>query len=281
MWWFFIYWGLLAGLAGLETVLPARPRSAELQFRWPANISLGLVNAILSPLAPVSAVLGAQWARDHGVGLLNAAWIPGWVAALGSLVGVSLAAYAFHMLLHKAPVLWRLHRVHHMDTDLDVSTTLRTHPLEAVLNFVTMTGVAIALGPTLWVLIGYEMTDQAVSLVSRANLRFPRWLDRPLRLLFVTPNIHCLHHSCYRPETDSNYGNVFTLWDRLFGTFSGEPAAGYGKFRIGLEEIRDARVWNFWWQITSPALRLGSKQSGSKTHGPANPRHSQVTAGQE
>ena len=259
MWWFVTYWGLLGVLAGLEAAFPTRLQLAARETRWPTNISLGLINAILSTLVPVSAVLGAQWAHDHGVGLLNAAWIPYWPAAALSLVGVSLAGYFIHVLFHKIPALWQLHRVHHMDTHLDVSTSLRTHPLELLVHLLALFGVAIALGPTLWVLIGYEMVNQTVSLTSHANLRFPRWLDIPLRRILVTPNFHCLHHSCHRPETDSNYGDVFTLWDRLFGTFSGEPATGYGKVRIGLEEIRDARAWSFWWQIASPAIRLVSK----------------------
>jgi sterol desaturase/sphingolipid hydroxylase (fatty acid hydroxylase superfamily) len=261
-WWFFGYWGLLGALAGVESLHPARSPSAKRQSRWPTNAMLGLTNALLIPLAPVSAVLTAEWARENGVGLFNIVPLPDWVSALGSLAGVSLASYAFHRVLHRVPLLWRLHRVHHMDTYLDVSTTLRAHPLEAILNVVTMAGVSMVLGPTPWVVVGYEIADQAVSAVSHANLRFPRWLDRPLRLLLVTPDVHCLHHSCYQPETDSNYGNVFTLWDRMFGTFVGQPAAGYDRLRIGLEEIRDSRVWDLWWQFVSPMVHLGPRQKG-------------------
>lgn len=270
MWWFVTYWGLLMGLGGLEIALPGRSQAAERDHRWPTNISMGLINAFLAPLAPVSAVLGAQWAHDHGVGLLNVASLPGWLAAGASIVGLSLADYAIHVLLHKLPPLWRLHRVHHMDTSLDVTTSLRNHPLELLVVLFMMFATAIALGPTLWVLIGYEMVHQIINLVSHANLRLPRWLDIPLRLVLVTPNIHCLHHSCHRPETDSNYGSVFTFWDRVFGTFNGEPANGHGELRIGLDEIRDARVSNFWWQIISPALRVDWQWRNSRANGSVN-----------
>jgi sterol desaturase/sphingolipid hydroxylase (fatty acid hydroxylase superfamily) len=158
--------------------------------------------------------------------------------------------------MHKVPLLWRLHRVHHLDTHLDISTSLRSHPAEYVVNLVIIVPAAIVFGMTPWVLIIYELADTMVSVFSHANLRMPQGLDRWLRWVLVTPNMHSLHHSSYQPETDSNYGSVFTFWDRLFRTYRHAPARSYDELQIGLTEIRDQRAWDLWWQLKSPALSI-------------------------
>jgi sterol desaturase/sphingolipid hydroxylase (fatty acid hydroxylase superfamily) len=259
--WFASFWGLLILLSGLEVLIPAFEQPPERLDRWPTNFSLGLVNMTVAPLAPVSAVWAAEWAHSHGSGVLNqfsgnefsSAW---WLAVVATLAIRSLAGYAFHVLMHKIPVLWRVHRVHHFDTHLDVSTTLRSHPVEFVAMLVIMLPVTIAFGLTTWVLAAYEIIDGLSGVLSHANLRLPPTLDWSVRWLFVTPNMHSLHHSSDRLETDSNYGTTFTIWDRLFGTYRQAPLAGYEAFEIGLKEIRDERAWNLWWQIKSPALRI-------------------------
>ena len=259
--WFAAFWGLLILLSGLELSMPAFEQPPDRLDRWPTNFSLGLMNMTLAPLAPVSAVWGAEWAHNQGVGILNqfsgnqfsGAW---WAAVVATLAIRSLAGYAFHVLMHKIPLLWRVHRVHHFDTHLDVSTSLRSHPVEVVAMLIIMLPVAIAFGLTPWVLIAYEIVDGLSGVLSHANLRLPQTLDRSVRWLFVTPNMHSLHHSSDRLETDSNYGTTFTIWDRLFGTYRQAPLAGYEAFQIGLKEIRDERAWNLWWQIKSPALRI-------------------------
>src|SRR5262249_19136044 len=124
-----------------------------------------------------------------------------------------------------------------------------------------LTLVTISFGLPPWILIVYEAADAAVNVFSHANVRLPERFDRVLRWVFVTPNMHSLHHSSHQPETDSNYGAVFTFWDRLFGTYQAGPAEGYGKLQIGLKEIRDDRVWQFWWQMKSPALLFFGKSS--------------------
>jgi sterol desaturase/sphingolipid hydroxylase (fatty acid hydroxylase superfamily) len=211
---------------------------------------------MLAPLAPVSAVLGAEWAQRHGIGLLNIADAPLWIAVIATFAIRDFAGYLFHVLMHKVALFWRMHRVHHFDTHLDVSTSLRSHPLEFAAIFFTMVPLVIAFGLDPWALAAYEIVLVIVNLYSHANLRLPELLDRPLRWLLVTPNMHCLHHSSFQPETDSNYGQVFSLWDRLFGTYSAVPRAGYGAMQIGLAEIRDGRVSDLWWQIKSPALTI-------------------------
>ncbi len=165
-------------------------------------------------------------------------------------------------------LLWPIHRVHHSDTRLDVTTTIRTHPLEFVLQFLVMVPLAVVLGLDPWALAAYELAEAFNSLASHANVRLPDRLDRALRWLLVTPNMHCLHHSSYRPETDSNYGQLFSVWDRLFGSYSAAPRDGYDAMQIGLNEIGDERAADFLWQLKSPAL--GTIENTERGDGPKN-----------
>jgi len=265
MLWFFAYWGLLALLAGLEALIPAFRQPPQWNKRWPTNLGLGIVNMMLAPLAPVSAVWGAQWAHSQGFGLLNVAGAPLWIAVIATFAIRSLASYSFHILMHKVPLLWRMHRVHHFDTHLDVSTGLRSHPLEFAALLLTMVPLAILFGLDPWALAAYEIVESIANLLIHANLRLPEPLDRALRWLLVTPNMHCLHHSSHRPETDSNYSQVFSLWDRLFGTYSAAPRAGYDAMQIGLAEIRDERTADLWWQIKSPVLSIERSSAEATT----------------
>ena len=254
--WFAAFWGFLGVLGVLEALIPAFRQSPERGRRWPTNFSLGAVNAMLLPLVPVSVVGGAEWAHAHGVGLLNQFASPWWTGLLATLAVRSLAGYAVHVLMHKAPLLWGVHRVHHLDVHLDVSTSLRSHPAELVISLIVIVPVAIALGPTPWVLIIYEVMDAMVSAFSHANLRIPERCDQALRWVMVTPNMHRVHHSSYQRDTDSNYGTVFTIWDRVFGTYCRVPTFGADGMQIGLAEIRDERTQDLWWQLKSPAIRI-------------------------
>jgi sterol desaturase/sphingolipid hydroxylase (fatty acid hydroxylase superfamily) len=215
---------------------------------------LGVINLVLATLTPLSAVLAAQWALSNGVGLLNLVAGPWWFTLAATFAIRSLAGYGFHVLLHKTPLLWRIHRIHHADTHLDVTTTIRTHPFEFALQFLVMVPLALACGLDPWALAAYELLEAFVNLAAHANLRLPHRLDRTLRWVVVTPNMHCLHHSAYRPETDSNYGQLLSVWDRLFGTYSAAPRGGYDAMLIGLQEPRDDRASDFWWQLRWPAL---------------------------
>jgi sterol desaturase/sphingolipid hydroxylase (fatty acid hydroxylase superfamily) len=242
---------VFAFLEGRNPAFSAGPGRAK---RWPTNFGIGLVNLTLAIVAPISAVVAAYWASRNGYGLLNVTSAPWWVVVVGTVLGRSFTGYALHFVMHKTPLLWRIHRVHHSDTHLDVSTALRAHPLEAVLMIAVTVSVAIALGMDPVVLAAYEMVEAAVHVATHANLRLPERLDRALRLLVVTPNMHSLHHSAWHRETDSNYGAVFSIWDRIFGTYSAAPRAGYDEMQIGLKEIRDGRASDFVWQMKSPII---------------------------
>jgi sterol desaturase/sphingolipid hydroxylase (fatty acid hydroxylase superfamily) len=252
--WLGLFFGVLVVVAAIELLLPAFEDPPQRDRRWPANLGLAAINAGLRSVVPVSTVLAAATAERNELGLLNLLVGPGWIAAAATLLLYSGCGYAVHVLMHKLPILWRLHRVHHLDVRIDVSTSLRSHPLELLVTIALTAAAAVVLGFTPWVVALYEVCESFVSLVSHANLRLPERLDRALRCLLVTPNMHSIHHSAYQPETDSNYGTVLSVWDRLFGTYRHAPAGGYERMEFGLREVRDERASSLLWQLTSPAL---------------------------
>jgi sterol desaturase/sphingolipid hydroxylase (fatty acid hydroxylase superfamily) len=248
-----VYWFVLAMFAGLEFFAP-QFEEAHRGHRWPTNFGLGLINVALIPLAPVSALWAAEWARHNRIGLLNLLDGSWWfLAVIATIAILSFADYAMHILFHKTPWLWRLHRVHHFDTAVDISTGLRHHPLELLPALLIGVPVAIVFGLLPWALIAYGTADAMFALFSHANIKLPTSLDRALRLVLVTPRIHAVHHSAHKPETDSNYGNVFTVWDRLFGTYCDLRADCPEKMQFGLAELQDHRAADLWWQLKSPA----------------------------
>ena len=165
--------------------------------------------------------------------------------------------------MHKVSWFWRLHRVHHLDTELDVSTTVRFHPLEFAVALLIGIPLVLVFGLTLWILLLYELLDAVVTLFSHANIRLPMAVDRVLRFIIVTPDLHRIHHSSWQPETDSNFSAVFPIWDIVFGTFRTQTRAPQETMELGLEEIRDERANRMMWLLASPLLRL--KQKGEKT----------------
>jgi sterol desaturase/sphingolipid hydroxylase (fatty acid hydroxylase superfamily) len=260
---FFGFWSVFALLALMEVLFPAMLHRPDRTERWPTNIGLGLVNMAIVPLAPLSGVAAAEWAHRAGTGLFNLVETPWLAVALATIAIRSFAGYALHVLVHKVPFLWRVHRVHHLDTKLDVSTTLRSHPLEIALKLLVIVPVVIVFGLNAAVLIAYEVVEALTDTFSHANLELPRSLDSALCWLIITPNMHSIHHSSYQPETDSNYGAVFSIWDRLFGTYTAEPNTCRRNREIGLKGVRDERTASFWWQIKSPLLRFDVEASRS------------------
>lgn len=260
--WILFYAASIAFFAYFEQRQPASEADPRRGLRWPFNFGIGAVNILLAAVVPVTGVIAAQWALDSGRGLLNIFAVPLWLSVLVTVLARSLAGYLFHVLTHKVPLLWRLHRVHHSDTHLDVSTSLRAHPVEFALLLLLMAPLAFALGMNPVALALYEVIEAIVNVAGHSNFRIPERIDRALRLLFVTPNMHCLHHSSWHRETDSNYGSVLSVWDRLFRTYSVAPRGGYDGMQIGLKEVRDDRVHNFLWQLKSPALNFRADGKG-------------------
>jgi sterol desaturase/sphingolipid hydroxylase (fatty acid hydroxylase superfamily) len=226
---------LMALLAAAELIAPARREATEAPGRLPTNFGFGLINGALATLLPLSGVVAAGWARQQGIGLFNMVSMPIAALVLATLALRSLLAYGLHRLFHRSPLLWRVHRVHHCDTALDLSTGFRSHPIELALVAGTAAAAAALLGLSPEALLAYEIAAIAVVLGTHANVKIPERLDRALRSLLVTPAMHHVHHSAHQPQTDSNYGEVLSIWDRLFGTYSAPRA----DIRLGLGDYYD------------------------------------------
>jgi sterol desaturase/sphingolipid hydroxylase (fatty acid hydroxylase superfamily) len=248
--------GVLALVAGLEAWFPRRHRVAGRWLRWPNNLGIVALNTIVLRLVFPTAAVGVALAMEgRGVGLLPWLGLPAPLATLLAVVLLDLAIYLQHVMFHAVPTLWRLHRMHHADLDIDVTTGLRFHPVEILLSMVIKLGVVVALGaPALAVLL-FEVLLNATSMFNHANLRLPGWLDRPLRLVLVTPDMHRVHHSVVPRETNSNFGFSLALWDRLFGTYRAQPEAGHDGMSIGIGQFRTPRELWLDRMLTQPVRR--------------------------
>jgi sterol desaturase/sphingolipid hydroxylase (fatty acid hydroxylase superfamily) len=250
--WFLFFWSMIFLLGTIEFMFPQFREPADRIRRWPTNFGLGILNGLIVSSFPVLAVASAQWAESNGVGLLNWLSAPWWIALPCTVLVRSLGHYAIHVASHKIPLVWRLHRVHHCDVHLDVSSALRSHPLEMIAISIVMIPVNVSLGLSPVVLAIYEGVEVVANILTHANIRIPQSLERCVRWLVMTPSLHRLHHSTFQVETDSNYGNVFSFWDRLFGTYRGETIQSGGKFRFGLDDVSPERAGNFQSQLRLP-----------------------------
>ena len=234
--------GIFIFMAVWELVTPRRKQGIKRSWRWPNNLGIVAVDTLLVRVVfPTTAVGLAILAEARGFGLFNMIALSTWIAVVSSVVILDLAIYLQHVLFHAVPALWRLHRMHHADLEIDVSTGLRFHPIEILLSMLIKFAVVAALGtPALAVLI-FEVLLNATSIFNHANVRIPQGLDRILRWLVVTPDMHRIHHSILASETNSNFGFNLPWWDRLFGTYRAQPAAGHEGMTIGIEQFRDSR----------------------------------------
>lgn len=237
----YVFYGTVLVLLLAEAVRPLRPAGASVDRRWPTNIGLFVISlAVQRVIAPASALLAAEAAgRGAGSTLLGA--LPVWLSIIAGVIALDLWKYGEHRLSHRIAILWRLHAVHHSDTETDFTTTERHHPLETVFGTLGLSTVVYLLGVPPVAVVLYVLLATPVVLFSHANVRLdPRYENR-LRLLLVTPVFHAVHHSAERRETDSNYGVLLTLWDRLFGTYRVPTPDAASARTTGLEYFRDAR----------------------------------------
>lgn len=231
--------GVLALLLAGERLRPRRSVPGGWR-RHTTHLALVALDTLALRVAfPVLAVGAAAWGAQRGIGLLPRLSLPPWLAIAAGLLLLDAALYWQHRLLHAVPLLWRLHRVHHGDTGFDCTTGVRFHPLEIVLSMGLKIGLVLLLGvPVLGVLL-FEVVLNAGSLFSHANLALPAALDRRLRRLWVTPDMHRVHHSVHRDETDSNFGFHLSCWDHLFRSYREQPRDGHAAMHIGLPYWRD------------------------------------------
>ncbi|MGH9320799.1 MAG: sterol desaturase family protein [Vicinamibacteria bacterium] len=231
---------VFAAMALWELAFPRRPLTTSKLRRWLRNLVIvGLDALAVRILFPAGAVGLAWLARERGFGLLNAVALPTWVEFSLSFLALDFVVYSQHVLFHAVPTLWRLHMVHHADLDFDVTTGNRFHPIEILLSMVIKGAVIAALGPPVLSVLAFEALLNATAMFNHANVRIPAGIDRVLRFLLVTPDMHRVHHSTVPVETNSNFGFNFPWWDRLLGTYRPEPRAGHEGMNIGLRQFRD------------------------------------------
>lgn len=231
---------ILAAVGILEALIPRRKRSLARLKRWPGNLGIAALNTlVLRIVFPTAAIGVALLGKERGWGLLNVFTLPEWIAVLIAVVVLDLAIYLQHVLFHAVPLLWRLHRMHHADLDFDVTTGVRFHPIEMVFSMGIKLMVVTTLGaPALAVLI-FEVLLNATSLFNHGNVRIPLSIDRVLRWLVVTPDMHRVHHSWHPNETNSNFGFNLPWWDRLLGTYKDQPRDGHERMTIGINLFRE------------------------------------------
>ena len=237
----------LAGFVGVflvmaiwELLAPRRALQQSKTGRWLNNLGLVILNTAILRLAfPLAAVGMAAEAQLLGWGLFNVIEAPVWLAVIGSVVLLDAAIYLQHVMFHALPVFWRLHRVHHADLDFDVTTGARFHPIEILLSMAIKFAVILLLGPPLVAVVLFEVILNATAMFNHSNIHLPESLDRWLRLLIVTPDMHRVHHSHLDFETNSNFGFNLSLWDRLFGTYRAQPVDGHTGMVIGIDTFRD------------------------------------------
>jgi len=236
---------VLALMAAWELLAPRRAQAIGRGLRWPNNLGIVVLDTLLLRLVfPTAAVGFALFAQARGWGLLNAVALPQWLAVIGAVVMLDLAIYLQHVLFHAVPALWRLHRMHHADLEFDVTTGLRFHPLEILLSMGIKLAVIAALGPPAAAVLVFEVLLNATSMFNHGNVRMPAALDRALRWIVVTPDMHRVHHSVLRDETNSNFGFNLPWWDRLLGTYRARPEAGHEAMTLGIEQFREPReLW--------------------------------------
>jgi len=237
--------GIFALMILWEFVTPRRDRSVSRWVRWPSNLGIVAFNTlILRILVPVAAVGLAALSEDRSWGLLNAFSLPPLLAIVLSVVLLDLAIYLQHVMFHAVPALWRLHRMHHADLDFDVTTGARFHPVEILLSMGIKLAVVAALGPPVVAVLIFDVLLNATSMFNHGNVRIALKVDGVLRCFVVTPDMHRVHHSILPHETNSNFGFNLPWWDRLFGTYTAQPAAGHGGMTIGIEQFRAPRdLW--------------------------------------
>jgi len=236
------FFGMLIVIALWELAAPKRALTISKSVRWINNIGLVFFNSfVIRLLFPAAAVGVASLASEQGWGLFNYYDVPFWLAVAASVIIMDFVVYIQHVMVHAIPVLWRLHRVHHADLDFDVTTGSRFHTIEIILSMLIKFATILLLGPSIVAVVIFEVILNATSMFNHGNISLPKTLDKYLRLILVTPDMHRVHHSVEDDETNSNFGFSLPWWDRLFGTYRDQPRGGHKKMTIGINKLRDPK----------------------------------------
>ncbi len=246
---------IFAFIAIWELAAPRRLLTTSKTARWISNLGITCLNPLVVRfLFPVLAVEMALKAHDRGWGLLNSLELPHWLALIIGVAVLDLIIYLQHVMFHAVPLLWRLHMVHHADLDYDVTTGLRFHPIEIALSMGIKLSAVALIGPPVMTVLIFEVLLNATAMFNHGNIRLPLMVDRVLRLIIVTPDMHRVHHSVIIRETNSNFGFNLPWWDRLFGTYRDQPAKGHDGMTIGLAQFRDSKRLTFIWLLLLPFI---------------------------
>jgi len=232
---------VFAAIAVAEGARPRRKRSFSRRARWPANLAIAAINDIaVRILVPITAIAAALAAERRASGLLNRIPLPGAIGLVIAVIILDLAIYLQHRVFHAVPLLWRIHRMHHADLDFDLTTGLRFHPLEIVISMLVKIGVVLAIGASAMAVVAFEVLLNATSIFNHGNVGISEATDRWLRWILVTPDMHRVHHSIVRAETNSNFGFNLPWWDHLMRTYRAQPAAGHLAMTIGIDQFRSS-----------------------------------------
>ncbi|HHM05569.1 MAG TPA: sterol desaturase family protein [Gammaproteobacteria bacterium] len=265
------FFGIFAVMAAWERVAPRRALTLAKAPRWLNNIALVALNSlVLRLLFPAAAVGMALFAAGQGWGIFNYVDLPAPLAVVFCIIAMDLVIYLQHVMVHAIPLLWRLHRVHHADLDYDVTTGARFHPLEIILSMLIKFATIIMLGPPVVAVVMFEILLNATAMFNHANAYLPPRIDRVLRWLVVTPDMHRVHHSVEDDETNSNFGFNLPWWDRLFGTYRARPRGGHRGMTLGIRTFRDpAQVDRLWGMLALPFVgKLGGYVINRRSWGP-------------
>jgi len=240
-----------------EVLAPKRPLSNSKAQRWYSNLSIVVINSLVVRwIFPFLAVGLAIEAQNRGWGLFNNIEIAWGLHLVLSVLILDFVIYLQHAMFHFIPLLWRLHRMHHSDLDYDVTTGSRFHPIEIALSMVVKLAAVAALGPLPAAVIIFEVLLNGVAVFNHGNVRLPKKLDRFIRWVIVTPDMHRVHHSIIPSETNSNFGFNVSWWDRLFGTYIDQPRAGHDQMTIGIELFRNPKYLHLHWLLVIPFLNV-------------------------
>jgi sterol desaturase/sphingolipid hydroxylase (fatty acid hydroxylase superfamily) len=256
----------------LETLAPRRAAARSTGRRWLHITGLWLINAFLAQAALLaSTIMAAAVAAERGWGLLPALALPSAIAFIAGFVLLDFATYLKHRAFHAVPVLWRLHVVHHSDADMDVGTGLRHHPADFLLDGFMTAGIVLLLGASVEAVLAYQVVTTVQNPLRHGNIAVPRWLDAILRPVLVTPDVHRVHHSSVERETNSNFGALFTCWDRLLGTYRAQPDRGHKAMDIGLEYFRDPSEDRLLAMLTQPLRQPRARNESRTASQPSEP----------
>lgn len=234
--------GVLGAMVLWERLAPRRALTVSKAVRWANNLGIVVLNSlVVRLLLPAGAVGVAVLVTDRGWGLLNELALSPALAVVLSVIALDLVIYLQHVMFHSVPILWRLHRVHHADLDFDVTTGLRFHPIEILLSLFIKFAAILLLGPPVVAVLAFEVILNATAMFNHGNVRMPRGVDRVLRWFVVTPDMHRVHHSVLDREANSNFGFNVPWWDRLFGTYLGQPSQGHEGMTLGIRRYRSTR----------------------------------------